>query len=89
MVLGEGRQLVADDVGAVDDLGQAPVQDDHLAEVAQDDVLPLQVAVDHPPRVGVRQRVADADEGVEQRDEVERGRRPGGAGPCGSRGSPR
>jgi hypothetical protein len=53
-------------------LGQAPVEDDDLAEVAQDDVPWLEVTVDDRARVGIGPRVAHRDEGVEEGRQVER-----------------
>ena len=47
-------------------LGQAPVHDVDLAEVADHDVGRLQVAVDHAARMGIGQGIADADEDVQQ-----------------------
>ena len=46
-------------------LGEPPVQNDHLTEVAQQDVLPLEVAVQHSARVGVGDGVADGDKGAQ------------------------
>ena len=51
--------LTIDFLGTADQLGQPPVEDDDLAEVAQDHVLPLEVAVDDPARVGVGDGVTD------------------------------
>ena len=53
-------------------LGQAPVDDQGLAEGAEHDVRGLEVAVDHPPAVGVGDRVADVDEPPEELAERER-----------------
>ena len=49
-------------------LGQAPVDDDGLAEVADDDVGRLEVAVDDVAAVGVGDGVGDGDDVVEQAD---------------------
>ena len=59
-------------IGAADDLGQAPVEHDDFAEVAQDNVLTLQVAMDHAPAVGVGHGMADAYECLEQLAQLER-----------------
>ena len=59
-----------------DALGQAPVEHDDLAEVAQHDVLALQVAVDDPPRMRVSHGVADADECRQQVDQPDRSASP-------------
>ena len=47
-------------------LGQAPVHDVDLAEIADHDVGRLQIAMDHAARMGVGQGVADVDEDVQQ-----------------------
>ncbi|MFO0844248.1 MAG: hypothetical protein U0797_17935 [Gemmataceae bacterium] len=62
----------ADGSGRPSALGQSPVQHDDLAEVAEDDVLTFEVAVDDAARVGVGDRVADRNEGVQQGRQVER-----------------
>ena len=49
-----------------DRLGQAPVHHQGLAVLAQHDVARLQVAVQHPAAVGVRDRVADVEEAAQQ-----------------------
>jgi hypothetical protein len=54
-------------VGAVgQDLGQAPVQHQHLAEGADHDVARLEVAVHHPAAVREGDRIADLEEGLHQ-----------------------
>ena len=53
-------------------LGQAPVEHDDFAEIAQDHVLALEVAVDDPARVRIGHGVADRDEGIQQRRQLER-----------------
>ena len=55
-----------------DPLGQPPVEHDDLAEVAQHDVLALEVAVDDPARMRVGHGVADADERRQQVDQPDR-----------------
>ena len=45
-----------------DGLGQAPVDDQGLAVLAEHDVARLEVAVEHAPAVGVGDRVADVEE---------------------------
>ena len=47
-------------------LGQAPVDDQRLAVLAEHDVARLQVAVQHAPAVGIGDRVADVDEPPEE-----------------------
>ncbi len=54
----------------VDELGQAPVEKDDLAELTQHDVRALQVTVNHVPAMGERHRVADPDERLDQGQEV-------------------
>ena len=54
------------------ELGQAPVEDDDLAEVAEDDVVALEVAVQDAARMGVGNGVADGDERGQQAHEVQR-----------------
>ena len=49
-----------------DRLGQAPVDDQGLAIGAEHDVAGLDVAVQHPPAMCVRHRVAHADEASQQ-----------------------
>ena len=53
-------------VGLTDDLGQAPVEHDHLAVAAEHHVFGLEIAVDHPPRVRIADRLTDLDERLEQ-----------------------
>ena len=48
-------------------LGEAPVHHEHLAEAPDHDVVGLEIPVDHPPGVGVGNRLAD---GVEHVDEA-------------------
>ena len=69
---GSGSTAVAVLVRLVQPLGQAPVQHDRLAELAQDDVLALQVAMDDAVRVGVGDGVADGHEGGEQTHQLHR-----------------
>lgn len=57
-----GRALA----GPVDRLGQAPVDDQRLAVLADDDVGRLEVAMQHAPAVRVRDGVADVEEAAEQ-----------------------
>ncbi len=47
-------------------LGQAPVDDQRLAVLAEHDVARLEVAVQHAAAVGVVDRVADVEEPAEQ-----------------------
>jgi hypothetical protein len=61
-------------VRLADDLGQAPVEDDHFAVVAQHHVLRFQVAVQHAARVRVRHRVARPDKGGQQLAQLQRPR---------------
>ncbi len=56
----------------VDELGQAPVEHDDLAEAAQNDVLGFEIAVDHAPGMGVADGVADLEKGAQQPLEGER-----------------
>ena len=49
-----------------DRLGQAPVDHQRLAVLAEHDVARLEVAVQHAPAVGVGDRVADVDEPPQQ-----------------------
>ena len=60
------RPLLVGDAPLVEDLGQAPVHHLDLAEAADHHVRRLQVAVDHPPGVGVGHRLADL---LEDREE--------------------
>ena len=53
-------------LGLVGRFGQAPVEHQHFAEAAEDHIFWLQVAVDYAPRVSERNRVADADESLQQ-----------------------
>jgi hypothetical protein len=46
-------------------LREAPVEDDGLAELAEHDVVRLQIAVDHAPTVRVGDALAGGEEGVE------------------------
>jgi hypothetical protein len=55
-------------VGGREVLGEAPVDDDGLAEVADDDVGGLEVAVDDVAAVGVGDGIGDGDDVVEQAD---------------------
>ena len=70
-----------------EDLGEAPVHHLDLAEGADHHVRGLQVAVDHPPRVGIGDRLGDRLEDRQEAGEVAprrgRGRRGGrpGSGP--------
>ena len=59
-------------VGPAGGLGQAPVDDQRLAILADDDVARLDVAVEHAPGVGVLDRVADVDEPAEQLAQLQR-----------------
>ena len=52
--------------------GQAPVDDQGLAEGAEHDVAGLEVAVQHATRVGVGQSIADVEEPAQQLAELER-----------------
>jgi hypothetical protein len=56
----------------IDELGQAPIQYDDLAEVSQHHVLTFEISVDHPSGVRVRDGVADSDEGIHQGNEIDR-----------------
>ncbi|MFT3774796.1 MAG: hypothetical protein QM820_56325 [Minicystis sp.] len=48
------------------DLGEAPVEQVHLAEITEHDVAGLEIAVQHAARVGEGDREADAAEGGEE-----------------------
>ena len=52
-------------IGPADGLGQAPVHYQRLAVQVQHDVGRLDVAVNHPARVGVIDGVADIEEATE------------------------
>jgi hypothetical protein len=54
----------------VQDLGQAPVHHLDLAEAAHHDVGGLQVAVDHPLRVGIGHRLGDLLEDPQEPGQV-------------------
>ena len=72
---GRGGLVEGEVVGdGPDELGQAPIDDERLAEGAQEDVRRLQVAVQDAPVVRVGDRVADVDESAEQVAEGERPR---------------
>ena len=58
--------LLVGDAALGQHLGQAPVHDLHLAERADHDVRGLQVAVDHPLGVGIRQRLRHLQGDVQQ-----------------------
>ena len=62
----DGRPARQPRVRRPDHLGQAPVEDVHLAEVSEHDVAGLEVAVDDAADVGEVHRVADAREGAEE-----------------------
>src|SRR5262249_2019160 len=47
-------------------LGQAPIDHQHFAVLAEHNVLRLEVAVDHPAAVGVSDRLADRHEVAQQ-----------------------
>src|SRR5262249_32842794 len=53
-------------------LGQSPVEHDHFAETAQDDVVALEIAVDDAAAVRVSDRVADGDKGIQAHRPLER-----------------
>ena len=53
-------------------LGEAPVQDDHFTVISQDYILAFQIAVNDAPRVGIGHGVANRDEDVQQRYKLER-----------------
>ena len=61
-----GSASVGPELGSADDLGQAPVDDQRLAVLAEHDVARLQVAVQHAAAVGVGDRVADVEEPPQQ-----------------------
>ena len=64
---------------------QAPVHHQHLAELADHEVVGLEIAVHHPAAVGERDRLADAREGVEEAAErPPRGRLEEAVGPGGA-----
>ena len=63
-------------VRAAHRLGQAPVDDQGLAVLADDDVARLQVAVQHAAAVRVLDRVADVEKPPQQLPQLQR-RRPG------------
>ena len=52
-------------------LGEAPIDDERLAIVAEHDVGRFQVAVQHAAAVGIGHRVADGDEACQQLAEFE------------------
>ena len=49
-----------------------PIEHDDLAEVAQDDVLPLEIAVDDASRMGISDGMADAQKRIQQLDQPDR-----------------
>ena len=53
-------------VGLSHDLGQAPVEQNHFAVCPQHHVFRLQIAMDHPARVGIRHRLTDLHKRLEQ-----------------------
>ena len=58
-------------VRVAEHLGHAPVEHQHLAEIAQEDVFPFEVAMNHAARMRIGNRVADRDKRAEQRDQAE------------------
>ena len=70
---GHQRPLArATGLGPARGLGQAPVDDQRLAVLADDDVARLDVAVQHAPAVGVVDRVADVEEPPQQLAQLQR-----------------
>ena len=67
---------VVDDPPPGQDLGQAPVHHLDLAKTANHDVRGLQIAVDHPPGVGIRHRLGDVLEDRQEPGQVGRRVRP-------------
>jgi hypothetical protein len=61
---------------AVTDLREAPVHDEHLAEVADHDVRGLEVAVDHAAGVSVGHPVANLEEDLKKFGKGESRREP-------------
>ena len=55
-----------------DDLGQAPVDHQRLAVLADHDIARLDVAVEHAPAVGISDRVADIQEPSQQLLDLQR-----------------
>ena len=79
-----GETKLLDEVsasGAVGSLpgvaGEAPVEHEHLAELAEHDVGSFQVAMNHAARMGERDGITDADRGFHQCAKLDR------AGPVG------
>ena len=66
-------------LGPAEHLGQAPVDDQRLVVRAEQHVGRLQIAVQHPPAVGIGHRVADAHEPAQQLPQLQR-RAPSGRG---------
>ena len=60
-----GRRLAVGIVAA-HKLGQAPIDDQGLAEGTQHDVRWFEIAMEDPPAVGIRHRIADAKESGEE-----------------------
>ena len=52
--------------GLADLLGQAPIDDQRLAEFAEHDVARLQIAVHDPAAMGIFDRVANVDKSAQQ-----------------------
>ena len=79
------RRGLVGDAPLGEDLGQSPVHDLDLAEGAHHHVRRLQVAMDHPPRVGIGHRLAGLLEDPQEPRQVLRRARPfaeqGGQGP--------
>ncbi len=69
---GHERPLARAGLGLAGGLGQAPVDDQRLAVLADDDVARLQVAVQDAPAVGVVDRVADVQEAAEELAQFQR-----------------
>ena len=59
------------------DLRQAPINHQRLAMLAHDDVGRLDVAMQHAPRVGIVDGVADVDESSQQLAQLQRAAGPG------------
>ncbi len=55
-----------------DQFRQSPVEDDDLAEITQDDILSLEVAVDDAARMAVSDSVTDRDKSVQERRQLQR-----------------
>ena len=66
LLLGAGGLDAGGRILGAGELGEAPVEQVHLAEVAEHDVARLEIAVQHPARIGEGHRQADAAQGGEE-----------------------